>query len=82
MSSWNLEKIVDGILQASVATYVFSFLGVIALFAFGIGISVWLTPKKDCPSEALKWPVTPPQKEVAGKKEPIQPPVPTRGNGT
>jgi len=71
MKFWNVDQILDGVLHASASTYIFSFLGVAALFAFGFGISAWFTPERDKSSEVEKTPITTRPNEVAGKNEPI-----------
>jgi hypothetical protein len=77
MNFRNVNQIVDGILNASMTTYVFSFLAVAALFGLGLAVSVWRTPKKeDSQNEALKWPTPAPKRNVSKEVKKVVGPSP------
>jgi hypothetical protein len=79
MNWMNANEIIDGVLRASATTYVVSFLAVLLLFAFGWGLSIWLAPEKDSPSDSLTWPSPPPRTDIC-EERPIQPPQTTTGS--
>ena len=51
-----VDAIVERVLHASAATYVYSALIVLLSFILIIAGAARLTPKKDRPEETLKWP--------------------------
>ena len=67
MTIWNVDQYIDAVLHAGVKTYVLSFAAVLLLFVFIFSVAVRLTPKKDLPEEALKWPDAPPAKNTPDK---------------